>query len=201
MGRVAVVARTKEFDPAGALDAAMLIFWRQGYEATSTADLVTGLGIARASLYGTFGSKRELYLAALDRFIAAGVTPSAADVLASHESALTGIRVFLEASVVDSRAERPAGCFAVNATVEHGAGEPEVSRRLEGNRSRLETALYGTLLRARSQGELAPGVDPRAAAAMLVAVNTGLKVLARAGEDQNGRIRAAVAATIAALAA
>ncbi|MFE5588533.1 helix-turn-helix domain-containing protein, partial [Kitasatospora sp. NPDC056531] len=59
------MARTKEFDPDAALQAALELFWRRGYEATSMADLVEGLGIARASIYATFGSKRELYLRAL----------------------------------------------------------------------------------------------------------------------------------------
>ncbi|MFI5841392.1 TetR/AcrR family transcriptional regulator [Catenuloplanes sp. NPDC051500] len=195
------MARTKEFDPAVALDAAMRLFWRKGYEATSTGDLVAELGIARASLYGTFGSKHQLYLAALERFIDAGVTPSAADVLASHESALAAIRSLLETSIIRPAADGPAGCFAVNATVEHGDDDPEVSRRLEVNRRRLETALHSALLRAHAQGELADGVDPRAGAAMLVAVNTGLKVLARAGEGQNDRIRSAIDATVSALAA
>ncbi|MBI0383044.1 helix-turn-helix transcriptional regulator, partial [Streptomyces albiflaviniger] len=47
------MARRKEFDPEAALDAAMRLFWRNGYEGTSTSDLVDELGIARASLYGT----------------------------------------------------------------------------------------------------------------------------------------------------
>jgi len=56
------VARTKEFDPEAALQAALELFWRRGYEATSMSDLVDHLGIGRASLYATFGNKHELYV-------------------------------------------------------------------------------------------------------------------------------------------
>lgn len=194
------MARRKEFDPEAALDAAMRLFWRNGYEGTSTSDLVDGLGIARASLYGTFGSKRGLYLAALDRFLSGGAGPSPADILASRESALDAVRDLLETSAAAPKQGTPQGCFAVNATVEHGDSDPEISRRLEGNRSRLETALYGALLRARAEGELAPGVDPRSAATMLASLNSGLKVLSCAGEDQRDRITTTVDAVMSMLA-
>ena len=62
------MARTKEFDPDAALQSALELFWRQGYEATSMADLVGHHGIGRASIYATFGNKHELYLKALDRY-------------------------------------------------------------------------------------------------------------------------------------
>ncbi len=62
------MARTKEFDPDVALRKVLDLFWRRGYEATSMADLVEHLGVARASIYATFGGKRELYLKALDRY-------------------------------------------------------------------------------------------------------------------------------------
>lgn len=186
------MARTKEFDPETALDAAMRLFWRNGYEHTSTSDLVGELGIARASLYGTFGSKRKLYLAALDRFLTGAAGPTVADVLASRDSALDAIRTFLESSAAPPPNGAPPGCFAVNATVEHGDADPEISRHLEGNRRRVETALYGALLRAQAEGELAPGVDPKSTAAMLGALNAGLKVLSRAGTDQSDRIRTTI---------
>ncbi|MGI5349686.1 TetR/AcrR family transcriptional regulator [Streptomyces sp. CA-250714] len=186
------MARTKEFDPEAALDAAMRLFWRKGYEGTSTSDLTGELGIARASLYGTFGSKRGLYLAALDRFLAGAAGPTAADILASRESALDAIRELLETSATPPEGNAPYGCFAVNATVEHGDADPEISSRTTGNISRLETALYGALLRARAEGELAPGVDPKSAATMLASLNHGLKVLARAGVEQRDRINTTI---------
>ena len=51
------MARTKEFDPDAALQRALELFWERGYEATSMADLVARLGVARASIYATFGGK------------------------------------------------------------------------------------------------------------------------------------------------
>jgi TetR/AcrR family transcriptional repressor of nem operon len=193
------MARTKQFDPDAVLDAAMRIFWQLGYDGTSTAHLVNELGVGRASLYDTFGSKRELYLAALDRFLAGRGSPPD-DLFAAGDSALEAIQHFLMLNAVPPPEGDPAGCFAVNATVESSDAYADTAWRLEGNRSRLESALYSALLRARADGELAAHVDPRAAASMLVALNTGLKVLMRAGDHQRERIRASVEAALSGLA-
>lgn len=66
------MARPKEFNPAEALDKAMHVFWRKGYEATSMEDLLTAMDINRGSLYATFGNKRELFLKAMDLYCTKG---------------------------------------------------------------------------------------------------------------------------------
>jgi TetR/AcrR family transcriptional repressor of nem operon len=53
------MARSKEFDPARALDKAMRLFWRSGYENTSLEALLKEMGIAKQSLYDTFGDKTQ----------------------------------------------------------------------------------------------------------------------------------------------
>src|SRR5205807_10090861 len=62
------MARPKEFDTDVALDEAMELFWSKGYEATSMSDLVEHLGLARQSVYDTFGDKHAIYMAALRRY-------------------------------------------------------------------------------------------------------------------------------------
>src|SRR5690348_16575655 len=62
------MAGVKQFDRHEALDRAMAAFWSRGYEATSIDDLVQATRIGRGSLYGTFGDKRQLFLAALDHY-------------------------------------------------------------------------------------------------------------------------------------
>lgn len=121
------------------------------------------------------------------------------DALASRTSVLEVVRAFLASSATPRDAGAPAGCLAVDAAVEHGDTDPEVSRRLEEGR-RLERASHVALLAARDDGELAPGVGPQATAAALVSLSTGLKVLSRAGADQHDRITTTVDATMAMLA-
>jgi len=195
------MARHKEFDPDVALDTAMRVFWRSGYAHTSTEDLVTELGIARASLYGTYGSKRGLYLAALDRYLTGGGDP--AQVVASAASGLDAVRALLESAARQPDQGLPPGCFSVNATVEHGDTDPEIGARLERNRERMETVFRDALLRARAEGDLDTRLcddsEISSTATLLTTVLNGLQVLSRAGADQRGRIARTVEAALAGL--
>ena len=62
------MARQKEFDLDVALDKATQLFWEKGFESTSMQDLVDAMGINRASLYDSFGGKKELFEASMDRY-------------------------------------------------------------------------------------------------------------------------------------
>src|SRR6266404_4009435 len=90
------MARTKEFDSDAVLEKALGLFWERGYEATSMADLVGHLGIARASIYATFGGKRDLYLKALERYLQTR-NPNPVDLLSQPGPALPAIRALIEA--------------------------------------------------------------------------------------------------------
>jgi TetR/AcrR family transcriptional repressor of nem operon len=191
------VARTKEFDPQAALGAAVRLFWRNGYTRTSTEDLVQELGIARASLYATFGSKRALYLAALDRYLAGEDGRRPEDVVETAGGGLSAIRLLLESAVSMPGQGLPPGCFSTNATVEHGDDDAEVSARLEANRRRMEELFRQALERARCDGDLGAGVDTETTAALLGTVLNGLQVLARAGAGQRERMAKSIDAAVA----
>lgn len=191
------MARTKDFDPQTALGAAVALFWRNGYARTSTEDLVRELGIARASLYATFGSKRALYLAALDRYLAGADGRRPEDLVETADSGLAAIRSLLESAVSMPGQGVPPGCFSTNATVEHGDTDAEIAARLEANRRRMEEVFRQALDRARREGDLGAAVDTGAAAALLGTVLNGLQVLARAGDGQRQRMATSIDAALA----
>ena len=60
--------RPRGFDREKALDTAMRLFWRYGYEGVSFQQLTATLGVAAPSLYAAFGNKAALYREALDRY-------------------------------------------------------------------------------------------------------------------------------------
>jgi TetR/AcrR family transcriptional repressor of nem operon len=192
------MARTKAFDPDVTLARALQLFWRRGYEATSMADLVEHLGIGRASIYATYGSKHDLYVAALDRYVAT-LDPDPVQLLSQPGPALPAVRslvrAFGHASVKDVDHK---GCMIVNAAVELMPTDPVVARRVQASWDQLETALVSALTRARAQGELDPGKDPRALGRFLFVLMQGLRVLGR-GEVDRGRVADAVDQALAAL--
>ncbi|MCG8968408.1 MULTISPECIES: TetR/AcrR family transcriptional regulator [Streptomyces] len=193
------MARTKEFDPDAALRAALELFWRRGYEATSMSDLVEHLGVGRASLYATFGNKRELYLKALERY-EQGLLPDLLADLARPGPALPGVRSLVRRYAVEATAEdlRGRGCFVTNTAAELAPHDPVAARRVERNWDQLETVLHSSLTRARDQGELPPGREPVALARMLLVLLQGMRVVGKASADP-ARVRDAAEQALALL--
>ncbi|MGV9778191.1 TetR/AcrR family transcriptional regulator [Streptosporangium sp. NPDC003464] len=186
------MARTKEFDPDTALQAALELFWERGYEATSMADLVGHLGIGRASLYATFGGKHDLYLKALRRYLETR-EPSPVEMLSQPGAALPAVRRLVEFYAEDSiRDQRRRGCMIANAAGELLPGDDAVARFVDANWTSLETALTSALIRAQAQGELAADRDPRALARFLLVFLQGLRLTAK-GMPDPARLRDAAA--------
>ncbi|MEO3802371.1 TetR family transcriptional regulator [Nonomuraea sp. B1E8] len=184
------MARSKEFNPDVALQKALDLFWERGYEATSMADLVEHLGVARASIYATFGGKRELYLRALERYLA---QRDVVGPLAQPGPALPAIRAFLDAYVAECLAdELRRGCMVVNTAVEFAARDAAMSAKVAASWAELETAIAAALVRARAQGEIPAEKDPHALARFLLVLLQGVRVLGRADPDPHRRLRDAV---------
>ncbi len=193
------MARTKEFDPDVALQSALELFWQRGYEATSMADLVERLGIGRASIYATFGSKHELYLKALDRYNESQDAGLLCE-LSQPGPALPVVRTVVRrfAAEASSNDQRGKGCFVTNTAAELGAQDPAAARRVQASWAHIETLLHSALVRARAQGELSADRDPQTLARMLLVLMQGLRVVGKASDDP-GRVRDAAEQALALL--
>src|ERR1700745_3841952 len=113
------MSRPKEFDRAEALAAAKAVFWRKGYDATTTDDLRHAMNIGRQSLYDSFGGKKPLYLEVLQRYtmerVAAQITS-----LRAAKSPLAGIQNLLLALAKEPGEKRKLGCMSVAAVCAFG---------------------------------------------------------------------------------
>ena len=178
------MARPKEFDRDQVLDRAMGAFWTKGYTGTSVEDLVAHMGIQRGSLYGTFGDKRALFLAALERYQRV-VTRELFEALEAPGSGLEAIRRFFRLRVERSLdRSRPHGCLVTNTAVELARRDRGASARIGGSLAKLEAAFRRALERARAAGELDPGRDVRALARFLTSSAQGLSVMAKTVPDR-----------------
>jgi AcrR family transcriptional regulator len=174
----------KHFDPDAVLETVVRLFWRQGVASTGIQDIVNATGLNRSSLYATFGGKMELYRAALERYAENRSRP-VLDRLAEDERGLPAVVDFFTWLVGTRCSGEYAqwGCMVSNAHAGTENGNPEVRALLDRQHQRLRDALHAALLSAQAHGQLAPGVDPAAAAEVLALLAHGVNLRSRAGAD------------------
>lgn len=145
--------RPRNFDEDDVLDKAVDLFWRQGFRSTTTRDLEVVLGLSQSSLYNAFGSKRELFLAALDRYESAS-SAVLAEPLECSQDGIEGIRRFFDmlADWVAGAGRR--GCLIINLMAEHAEDDDEITRRTAAYRERVRSALGKALERAADSGQI-----------------------------------------------
>ena len=109
--------RPRIFDEELALDAALNVFWRSGYQSASMAELTDAMGISKPSLYAAFGNKEQLYLRALERYREQQLIKHA-EALAAEPDLKKAMRVFLRSVAIMLTAPKlPGGCMVVNSVV------------------------------------------------------------------------------------
>lgn len=176
--------RPREFDKNHALDHAMLVFWRNGYEGTSLSDLTTAMQINRPSLYGTFGDKETLFFQVLERYLEKYGTKGVRQ-LSQHSRIEHAITAFFDCVVeqlTDSRL--PPGCLIANSTLECGGNRFDaIGRRLSQCHAETEAALYSRLRLAQTQGQLSEAEDIQALAQFFTTTMLGMGVIARTNPD------------------
>ncbi|MFD8721216.1 TetR/AcrR family transcriptional regulator [Streptomyces sp. NPDC059629] len=177
------MARIREFDMDQAVDRAMDLFWRRGYAETSLQDLLKELSIGSGSFYAAFGSKEQLYIRSLDRYISVqggdleatldgtpGIRPAVRRVLTS----------LIEADLADPT----RGCLVVNTATECG-DQPLAADRVSTAIRQVESSLAGALERAQARGEISPEKNPGELARFLTTFIQGIRIVggARVGRE------------------
>ncbi len=180
------MARPKAFDEAAALDRATDLFWKRGYHATSIQDLVDEMGINRASLYATFGGKKELFDRAFAHYRDVN-TAGVRKFFAGQKNVRAGIRNLFALGVEESITDQDnKGCFVVNATTELAAVDPQIIVLLQANQQVFEQIFYDFLLAGRGRGEISDRPDLHALAALFYTLYNGIKVQAKYAQDRAG---------------
>jgi TetR/AcrR family transcriptional repressor of nem operon len=177
------MARLREFDHEQVLDGALRQFWRGGYEATSLEGLLHEVGLSKSSFYGAFGSKYEMLLASLDRYIETVLQANIDDLQRGSPRAaimrsFEKILGFLPSSKT---------CFLAVCAIELGGQDQLVRMRVRRGLELLQEGYRRTIVRGQEAGELAADADAAVLSTFLVANLYGLQVLGRANISADAR--------------
>ncbi|HWC03595.1 MAG TPA: TetR/AcrR family transcriptional regulator [Methylomirabilota bacterium] len=172
--------RPRAFDVDKALDRAVRVFWRQGYQGTSLSDLTRAMGINRPSLYGAFGDKKALFRKALDRY-AAGPGAYAREALSAPTAREVVERLLRGAVDCFADPGNPPGCLLVLGALACGPDASPARKELAARRSAATAALRRRLRRAKAAGDLVADADPAHLASYVVTVVHGMAVQAAGG--------------------
>jgi AcrR family transcriptional regulator len=167
-----------------ALDRALGLFWTQGFEGTSIADLTEALDINPPSLYAAFGSKEELFREALDLYIRAYGLPLE-QALTEEKTALDAVALILRAAAhLFPAGSTPGGCVICNGVLTCAPSHRPVANVVADTRELMVSALGGRITAAKAVGEIPGDVDPITLARFIAAVIEGMAVQARDGADE-----------------
>jgi AcrR family transcriptional regulator len=194
---MAVIGRPREFDRDAALEAAMLLFWRKGFAATSMNELCDAMGVRSPSLYAAFGSKEALYLEAIEHYVQT-IGPSVWNKLLESTTARASVENLLLAGteILPKSRATPAGCMAVLAAVgdEWPASVARVARKV---RLEMLGMLHARLETAVAEGELPASTDIDGLSRFYLSVFQGMAIQARDGATK-AELSAVAAAEMAA---
>lgn len=172
--------RPLSFDRNAALNAAMVTFWRYGYETTSIVDLTTAMGITAPSLYTAFGDKRQLFLEAVELYL--GDPAERARAIREARSAFEAASGLLDAvAIAYTGADTPPGCLLASATATGSPGAIDVRGLVADVRRGLAAQLAARIRVDVADGLIPAGCDANGLGEFIVAVTQGMSVLARDG--------------------
>ncbi len=172
--------RPRNFDEATALEQAMTAFWRHGYDAVSLDDLQDATGMARQSLYRTFGDKRSLFLRALD-FYGEQMLGPVVETLNANGRAIDNIHRVFKMWEAGATAADTSGCMMVNTCSQFLCEDEAVSALVLKHQGGIATAFQDALRRAQDEGDVDPAINARGMGRTLACVVSGLMGMSRMG--------------------
>ena len=175
--------RPRVFDMDKALDKALEIFWKRGYEGASIAELAETLGINKPSLYAAFGNKEELFKKALSRYVSGPVAfiqeavnqPTAFEV--AQNFLINAVKFFTDT-------KHPKGCLIVQAALSVSADSLLVQDLLTKYRYSYEQQLAKRFEKAKEDGDLPTDANAETLAKFLSTLHQGMSVQVSSGASK-----------------
>ncbi|MDH4393232.1 MAG: helix-turn-helix domain containing protein [Aquabacterium sp.] len=170
------MARPIEFDRPKAVNRALALFWRKGYQATSLADLLTAMAISRSSFYAAFTDKRSLFIECLDLFSAR--TLQLLQRARAEMPPVDALQSFFERNFIGAGGAAAArghwGCMLVSTVLEMAGVDDDLASRASRHLSDMQSIFQACL-----QDADATPAQAEALAALLMLFNEGIRVSSR----------------------
>lgn len=179
------VGRPREFDMTQALDAAIRIFSERGYHGTSIAELKAEMGLTAGSLYKAFQDKRDVFVAAYDRYkqVRADLLEQALSSASTGREKVACVVSFYAMSACGETGRR--GCLAIGAAVELVLSDAEIAAKVAGHNRKLVTRLEGFIRDGQLDGSIRHDADPASTALALFSYLQGVRIAGKTGELEN----------------
>lgn len=175
--------RPRQFDEEQALDTALRLFWRHGYEGTSIAALATAMGLTVPSVYNAFGNKESLFMRAVDHYdrYSASLYVEAFAKTSAQEVA-RGI-LMGEVDLVAGE-DTPEGCLMIQGALATGPESAPVQQAMAKLRRQAEADVAARFELFAAAGQLPSGFSAKALAGYVMTVATGMAVQAKSGASR-----------------
>ncbi|MBS0536814.1 MAG: TetR/AcrR family transcriptional regulator [Proteobacteria bacterium] len=178
------MGRPREFNTEQALDKALDVFWRNGYEGTSISELTHAMGISPPSLYAAFGNKEKLFRSALDRY--AEVRKQIWTELMSEPTARAMMKKLFDRVIDFYAAEgNPHCCMLVKGTMTSGDCGQVLAEHMSAKRAESEQMLVERFTKAKASGELPGDINANDLAGYYMTVLDGMSVRAASGASRD----------------
>lgn len=174
------VGRPRTFDADKALEKAMKVFWRRGYEGATLPELTKAMGINRPSMYAAFGNKEALFGKVMERY-AQGPGSAMCRALLEPTARKVAEAMFRAACELHGSGRNPRGCLAIQGALACGDEAENVRKDLTARRKAQEQALSERFERARAEGDLSRKADAAELAKYICTVLQGMAVQAAGG--------------------
>ncbi|CAN5410923.1 TetR/AcrR family transcriptional regulator [soil metagenome] len=184
------LGRPRAFDPDRALEQALKVFWRLGYEGASLPDLTKAMGINRPSMYAAFGNKEQLFRKVVERY-SAGVCEHVASALAEPTARKVAEALLRGTAEMLGDSKHPAGCLLVQGALACGADANCVRNELAARRAAGEAAIRKRFERAAKEGDLPGGASTSDLARYVSTVQHGMSVQATGGATRKQLLQVA----------
>ncbi|MTJ00079.1 MAG: TetR/AcrR family transcriptional regulator [Marinobacter adhaerens] len=176
--------RPRSFDREAALAQMTELFWRQGYDATSVADLTESIGVNTPSLYAAFGNKEKAYCEAVD-YYRHNEGQRVWENVEAQTSARDAVATMLQTSAEEfTRSNKPRGCMVVLGALSMADSNAAIVKRMKGYRAEARAKLVAKIQSGIENGELPDTADAESIAGFYDSVQLGMAVRARDGASR-----------------